>query len=52
MENAMNRSCLVCREKTTSEGQLCPACVAKGHHVENDTLYLNIEFRGPSFARD
>jgi predicted amidophosphoribosyltransferase len=36
------RSCLVCLEKTTSEGQLCPACVAEGHRIENDMLIVNI----------
>ena len=39
------RSCLVCHEPTTSEGQLCPACVAGGWRVENDRLILDVEIR-------
>lgn len=39
------RSCLVCHTKTTSEGQLCRECVERGHRVENDVLYVSIEFR-------
>ena len=41
------RPCLVCQEKTTSEGQLCPDCVAAGHRVENGALFFNLEVRLP-----
>ena len=41
------RSCLVCHEPTTSEGQLCPECVAEGHRIENDTLIFNFEVELP-----
>ena len=36
------RACLVCTAQTSSEGQLCPACVERGHHVVNDTLCVDI----------
>jgi len=39
--------CLVCHEPCRSEGQLCPACVERGHRVENDTLLLNIDISLP-----
>lgn len=41
------RSCRVCLEPTTSEGQLCSECVAKGNRIENNTLYVSIDIPGP-----
>lgn len=45
--------CLVCSEvRTWSEGQLCEACVEKGHRVENDTVIFNLSyFMRPSSSR-
>lgn len=42
------RSCLVCQEFTTSEGQLCSACVGRGHRVENDQVLvaIGLDFSG------
>lgn len=37
------RSCLVCTEPTTSEGQLCPECVAKGCWVDDDSVHVVLE---------
>lgn len=42
------RSCLVCREFTASEGQLCTACVAKGHRVENHQVLLAVDIVWPA----
>lgn len=45
-----SRSCLVCQAPLSAkgaEGQLCQKCVEAGHRVTDDTLYLNIEVKGP-----
>jgi hypothetical protein len=45
-------ACLGCEKPTTSEGQVCPACVESGIRVENDTVMVSLEIRVPeSFRR-
>lgn len=41
------RACIVCETPCTSEGQLCPDCVERGHRVDNDTVIVNLEIRLP-----
>lgn len=43
------RSCLVCLVPCTSEGQLCPECVATGHRVTDATVEVNLEVRLPGW---
>lgn len=45
------RSCLVCAEPTTSEGQLCRECVAAGHRVTDDEVLVNFEVRLPDWMK-
>lgn len=41
------RPCLVCETPCVSEGQLCAACVERGHWVKDDQVFVNIEVRIP-----
>lgn len=41
------RACLVCTEPCLTEGQLCRDCVAAGHRVDDDAVYVSLTFTNP-----